>query len=641
MAIYDPTNPPLFLTGTVSTVVSGDTYPYTDNTGLNAAGAKVDYTITVGSISSQSVGTANIRSGNSKEYNGLDIKTGDWVASANGHICLQITSIISKSATQIQFVAKDVDMISYKTYADNTFSTSDDIAFFEVSDNGQPLITTGGVSFFTTPSSIDKIQGRFAATEETERYRFEFSTDQSGISIGDTVTVDTTNGNFVKFGDTNSSDVPLGVVLEKTMGGRVIYIKPFNTLVDNHSAPELLTGDAGDIYYTDPANPGKMTLIKATGSKAIFLQVKDPVSTVITTTQANYLPDANDSLIINGVEVFEGGVDTTPTTVDALINLINGDTSNHYVTASKNSVFAYTETGDGTGPTNGVVIVTISSDNGSTYDPVDVLFDDGTNTLTVTFDENTGETLKDLTDLGAPGYLAFTATEIANVLNAEFTANGIELEAEAIDSANASYPDLKISATTASTTIDITGTDTDVLGDTFLTGTGVATSTSASSADFLVLTRADGGDILITASKGDYINVNGLTSSSMGSPAVLLMLEGVGDAGASEVGVETDSDLNQTPSVTTSDGDATGVFITYTPFQDSNVQILVNGVNVNLGDGAKNQPCYFSADGGTNARAIADITAGDQLYWNGSIAGYELDGTDEIDVIYDASSDDL
>jgi len=50
---------------------------------------------------------------------------------------------------------------------------------------------------------------------------------------------------------------------------------------------------------------------------------------------------------------------------------------------------------------------------------------------------------KDLTDLGAPGYLAFTATEIANVLNAEFTANGIELEAEAIDSGNATYPDLK------------------------------------------------------------------------------------------------------------------------------------------------------------------------------------------------------
>jgi len=641
MAIYDPTNPPLFLNGTVSTVVSGDTYPYTDNTGLNAAGAKVDYTITVDAIGSQTVGTSDIRSGNNKEYTGIDIKTGDWVTSANGQICLQITSIISKSDTSIQLVAKDVDMISYKTYANNSFSNGDDIAFFEVSDNGQPLITTSDISFFTTPASIDKIQGRFAATEETERYRFEFSTDQSGISIGDTVTVDTTNGNFVKFGDTNSSDVTLGVVLEKTMGGRVIYIKPFNTLVDNHSAPELLTGNAGDIYYTDPANPGKMTLTKATGSKAIFLQVKDPVSTVITTTQSNYLPDANDSLVINGVEVFEGGVDTTPATVGDLITLINEDTSVHYVTASKDSVFASTETGDGAVPTNGVVIVTISDNGGSTYDPVDVLFDDGTNTLTVTFDENTGETLKELTDLGAPGYLSFTATEIANVLNAEFTANGIELEAEAIDSGTAGYPDLKISATTDTATIDITGTDTDVLGDTFLTGTGVATSTPASSADFLILTRTDGGDIMITANKGDYINVNGLTSSSMGSSAVLLMLEGVGDGGASEVGVETPSDLNQVPNVTSSDGDATGVFITYTPFLDSNVQILVNGVDVNVGDGVKTKACYFSGDGGTNARSISDITAGDQLHWNGSIIGYELDNTDEVDVIYDASSTDL
>jgi len=108
-----------------------------------------------------------------------------------------------------------------------------------------------------------------------------------------------------------------------------------------------------------------------------------------------------------------------------------------------------------------------------------------------------------------------------------------------------------------------------------------------------------------------------------------------------EEGIETPMDLNQTPDITEEDGDPTGVFISYTPFQDSNVQILVNGINVNLGDGIKTMACYFSADNGATARAIADITAGDQLHWNGSIAGYELDATDDVDIIYEASSLDV
>lgn len=641
MAIYNPTHPPIFLTGTVSSVNSGETYPYVDDTGLNSAGAKIDYTFVVDSIDPQSVGDASVRTGSSKQYTALDIKTGDWIASDNGQICLQITSITSKTDSSIEFTAKDVDMISYKTYANNAFSNGNVVVFFEVSDNGQPLITTADINAFQNPGSIDKIQGRFAATEETERYRFEFETDQTSIDKGDTITVNTSTGAFVKFGSAGASDIPLGIVLEKTMGGRVIYVKPFNTVIDNHSNPELLTGSAGNIYYTDPANPGKMTTVQASGSKAILLQVKDAIATVVTTAVADYLPDSGDSLVINGVESFEGGVDTTPATVDDLVSLINADTATHFVTASKNSIFASTETGDGTGPTNGVVIVTITDDNNATYDPLVVTIGDGTTSSVITFDENTGENLVELTALGAPGYFAFTATEIANVLNADFVANGINLVASTVDSGNAGFPNLKISTTNATATINISGTDTDKLGDTFLTATGVAASTSATSSDFLVLTRADGGDILITSTKGDYININGLTSSSMGSPATLLMIEGSGSGGSSETGVETPDDLDWIPNNTTADGDYAGITITYTPYSDSNVQVTVNGLGVNVGDGVKTKDCYFSGDNGTTARAIADIEAGDGLYWNGSIAGYELEDTDLVDIIYDASSSDV
>ena len=82
------------------------------------------------------------------------------------------------------------------------------------------------------------------------------------------------------------------------------------------------------------------------------------------------------------------------------------------------------------------------------------------------------------------------------------------------------------------------------------------------------------------------------------------------------VGVNTGVDLNKSPLVTTNDGDSTGLKITYTPFLDSTVTIKVNGVEVNLGDGAKAEACYFSADNGLNAKAMAAIAAADTLYWN-------------------------
>lgn len=87
----------------------------------------------------------------------------------------------------------------------------------------------------------------------------------------------------------------------------------------------------------------------------------------------------------------------------------------------------------------------------------------------------------------------------------------------------------------------------------------------------------------------------------------------------------------------------TGVTIEYTPFKDSKVDVLLNGIQVNLGDGVKTKDCYFSeAEGiGIHARLIKDITAGDELFWNPSVAGFDLDEGDDIDFNYEASNFDV
>lgn len=105
-----------------------------------------------------------------------------------------------------------------------------------------------------------------------------------------------------------------------------------------------------------------------------------------------------------------------------------------------------------------------------------------------------------------------------------------------------------------------------------------------------------------------------------------------------ELGINTSVDLNKISIETLADGDSTEIAITYTPFSDSSVAIRVNGIEINLGDGVKTEAVYFSNDGGATAKAIANIEANDILHWNGSIAGYQLDETDDIDISYQKSS---
>lgn len=88
-------------------------------------------------------------------------------------------------------------------------------------------------------------------------------------------------------------------------------------------------------------------------------------------------------------------------------------------------------------------------------------------------------------------------------------------------------------------------------------------------------------------------------------------------------------------SVTTADGQlATVTTVALTPDSDSYIEVIVGGIMVEVGDAVKTKDCYFSGDSGSTARAIADIVAGDELYWNGSIAGYELNASFEIDFNY-------
>jgi hypothetical protein len=102
-------------------------------------------------------------------------------------------------------------------------------------------------------------------------------------------------------------------------------------------------------------------------------------------------------------------------------------------------------------------------------------------------------------------------------------------------------------------------------------------------------------------------------------------------------GKPTTANKSMAASVTTADGQsACATAIASTPAGGSYVEVLVNGMAQHLGDGVKTGDCYFSTDSGATAKAISAIAANDVLYWNGSIAGYQLSATDKVDFNYNA-----
>jgi hypothetical protein len=104
---------------------------------------------------------------------------------------------------------------------------------------------------------------------------------------------------------------------------------------------------------------------------------------------------------------------------------------------------------------------------------------------------------------------------------------------------------------------------------------------------------------------------------------------------ATPAGSPTKDDKYITCLATTNDFDAaTASGITHTPASGSFVEVFVNGAMQHLGDAVKTADCYFSADGGTTAKAIASIVATDILYWVQSVAGYNLATTDKLSYNY-------
>ena len=621
---------PITLTASVSSYAGNMLYGENDGTGLQNQYRTFNVVLS-------SVSTQNHADGSTREpllYNGLDVDAGMFIADDSANTIVKIVSISAKSEIAMTCVVEDMDMVSYRLNSQNTITGGGSVVIFSLNPEGEPIVV--GAPFLS--GGMDKLQSRFNLNERDDRVKF-IHTSAPAVALGDIVTINT-SGDLVKYGTVGASDIKVGTVLEIIRNGKDVFVKPFNDIIRNYKDPEALTGNPSNVYYTDANNAGEITT--ATGGKAVYLHLNSSIATTQAITSVS-LPGATDLVTINGITVFDGPNGDSVVDTAALSTLINNNSSNTNVTsaitqapgtvdAESNSV-AY----PGSWGSHDIFIPLNANGGAPPANFPEITVSDGNSSVNVVFNTS---------DSSAIGYDVISPSGIASAIETAVNNAGLDLLVESYSSTTHNGDAIRITTTGSATGITLSNVTADPFGGNVVgAGSSTGMSTSATlGASTLTLTRSSGGDIIIDGSpnSGGFINQGGAVSSNSGRVPYLLLIESEGGgSGVAETGVNTRADYNQSPSATSNDGDTTGLTITYTPFGDGAVIVKVNGLQINIGNGAKDEAAYFSADGGTTAKSVANIAAGDTLYWMGSIASYQLEIDDDVDFVYDASSNDV
>jgi len=464
------------------------------------------------SVTSQSHGSHLTRK--DREFNGLDVAVGDWVAGATDGKCLKIISVDSKSASSVTCVVEDV--ARYNTFKSNTglgIFNSGSAVVFTLNESGHPMLDplpTGIVS----SDFYANVNSRFQYLNPQLNYLLEKTAH--GFSVGDVIAVSNT-GDFVK---ANAALVSksFGVVVENGPGPNSFMVSPNNRIID--FVPSI-PGNAGDFVYAD--TDGDLTT-SDTG-KIMFLKIANAVETSTIGTAINPTVPDGTTVIFNGVShTFNGaGFSSTLTETVSQINGLSGAS----ITAST-SPAPTTVTSSASGTAYGLV---------GGYTNFSAIFNGGSGNTTVTFSTNTaGQAAYGIavaipedmaTDINAASIPNLTATFTSSALTlTEANGNAINIFNNANDSNNNPF----VGSSNVS---------------------GLPSFTSASTGNKLKLTRSDGGPIDIFDSTGNFENNTGLFSVHNGMfPLAMNVEQGIRSASVTVV-----TDISARNALTPTTGD--------------------------------------------------------------------------------------
>ena len=435
----------------------------------------------VGTVTAQNHGSHLTRK--DFQYNGLDIQVGDWIAGATTGVCCRIVSVSSKTATTVTMLVED--WLRYNTFRDangNGIFGPGQCVVFQLNENGHPMIDPVPASI-TSSTFYQNINSRFQYLNPQMHYVL----DQTGhgFSAGDVVSI--TGSGFAKT-TSASANKTVGTVTNAGPGPNQFMLRPNTRIIDFLPA---IPGSVGDYIYTDNSTAGGLTTNSASG-KIQFMKITDAIATSVTGTVVDPTVTANDVIEIN-----ETGVTLTSTTLAQTITDINGGTSTHGVTASQSP-----SPSTATTATESLAygLVGIYPGGQITINGTNVTFST-TTAGQAAYGIAVGIGADIIADVNAAGPTNITASASgANVVLTNSTGGAITIVNVAND-----------------------GQGNPVAGAS--SGSGWALSTGASSGNFIKLTRADGGEILLDETTGTPLTSLGVFSVHNGRPPLAVAVE--------------------------------------------------------------------------------------------------------------------
>lgn len=524
MTVYNKTSAPILdvykpakvLQCSVTSATGEQTWPYNDGEGdpwWSGSGSPkfFQYSITF-TVAEYSHGSHKTRE--AKKYNGLDVSVGDWIAGSQDGKCMQVISVTAKSSTSVTCVIEDV--LRYNTFRSSTgspiFSVPGTAILFTVNESGKPLLDPLPASVVSS-DFFPNVLSRFEYFNPTENYRLEKTAHS--FAKGDVVAI-TEDGEFVRANAVTVART-VGVVSTLGPGPNQFMIKPQNRIIDFN--PEL-PGSAGDYIYADV--DGDLTTEDTTG-KVLFLKLKDAIPSTVTSGNADAVANANDVLEINGVNITLAGGNTG--VVASEINLETANTSVYAnltpaptAVTSDSDTYAY-------GLVGGFIPFSANIDSGN-----------GNTTILV-------NTATSGSAVYGPGIA--DANDIRDAINSADIPN---LEAVVLGGGEIQISE---SSGNAVNIYNVTG---DTNGTPFggtVSITGLPLETSATSGQFLTLTRDDGGPIDLenkTGTPADDLSIYSVHNGQF--PLCLYIEHGVRTGGVTVV-----ADINARNSLSALGGD--------------------------------------------------------------------------------------
>ena len=619
-----PTPPLTLKTGTI-TATGKNLYNLEDGSGLS--GVYRTYNISISSITPQTTGDDNIG-----DYNGNDVRVGDFFALADGNKVWKIISISSKSFTNITGVFEDINMGIARSRSDNNNNPNGlNGIIFRVNNSNYPLFDSTQLdSFIDANNTTDKIASYLQTFNNFNLFTFQPTTTGS-LELGDLVTI-TGSGTGYNLITASLGDTTIGTVFD--IYGENVIVRPYNKIItDFEEASKLQGGIVGSIWYE--SGSGQITTSSADNRSQKFLQLSLPESAITIGTVDNPTFDETSyDFYINEIEVIArnpGG--SAALTIGDVTQSINTYTDQHHVVAGINqeggtiSVSSGDSAGTGTGAENGTIrfvsnfgIIEIMGIGG---DPIGDYSSTATGTFSITssngYEIEVKPTYASTTVLvSGQNYPVATEEDITDAINAAATSAGASISAtygtDTITITETNGGDLEINK---GETQNIVVSNMHLVGIQSATGLPTGEFVAPPAEYYLALTRQDGGRIMlsgsfITTPSNQSLGLNNI----VGTPPYLLMLEG-GSLTASGSGADDDWYIGDTFLTSSRDVQITGSLLVNRQDSTADFFLIRSGSYDALKVDSQGITRFFAHDDETNPWATADY--GGLYYMSSSV----------------------